>query len=57
MRTYSNSDCLFLVSCPIKIAPSDMSTYKLEFLPGGVFPSIYLLFYIEGHELFEIEGK
>ena len=25
--------------------------------PGGVFPSIYLLFYIEGHKLFEIEGK
>ena len=24
---------------------------------GGVFPSIYLLFYIEGHKLFEIEGK
>ena len=24
---------------------------------GGVFPSIYLLFYIEGHQLFEIEGK
>ena len=27
------------------------------FITGGVFPSIYLLFYIEGHKLFEIEGK
>ena len=29
----------------------------VQFETGGVFPSIYLLFYIEGHELFEIEGK
>ena len=26
-------------------------------LLGGIFPSIYLLFYMESHELFEIDGK